>query len=393
MMTRPLAAAAILVHALLAAGALQAAPPSGPHFPVEATLTEPLSFRTTPSLQGAFVIKGRNYLQAGTKLKLLDSKPAFGTAGAFCTAEAMGHKGYIRCDKPSAFKLAERSSPQQQAAPAPQQKGGSPVQKPPAAKKGRGLGQYCHDEASCKAFCQANCKLDLARWGKGVSSTCTLPAGLGGSIAPGSGELQKLPAMKFVKGASDARATADVLVALKRADDWIAASTSWPQGHTVYVKNCWRSDVADSTNECDYILKGWHLKQKWAGKTPETKADKEQKALGDRFINPPKNLGLMWPGATPHSAGIGCDIVVHDPAGKSVTDCRMTKDDTKAQAMSKALVDALTNEKVGAVRLNFEGWHFEWGGTLTGCRCKGADCNDNHWPTLCDGPQHCNKPL
>ena len=76
-----------------------------------------------------------------------------------------------------------------------------------------------------------------------------------------------------------------------------------------------------------------------------------------------------------------------------MTACRSTAADTKMRAMSKALVDALTNDSVGAVRLNYEGWHFEWGGAFTSCRCKGDDCNDKHWPTLCDGPQHCNKPL
>ena len=129
--------------------------------------------------------------------------------------------------------------------------------------------------------------------------------------------------------------------------------------------------MADSTNECDFILKGWHIKQKWAAQTPVTKADIEQKANGDRFINPPKYLGLTWPGANPHSAGIGCDIVVRDAAGKEATACRGTKSDIKMQALSKALVDAITSDKVGAVRLNYEMWHFEWGGMLTGCRCKG----------------------
>jgi len=31
----------------------------------------------------------------GTRLKLIDSKPAFGAPGALCKVEAMGKQGYI----------------------------------------------------------------------------------------------------------------------------------------------------------------------------------------------------------------------------------------------------------------------------------------------------------
>src|SRR5205085_2585031 len=98
-------------------------------------------------------------------------------------------------------------------------------------------------------FCRAHCKLDLQRWGKGVSSTCSFPAGMGGSIPPGSPLLKPLPPMKFVKGSSEVRATDEVLAGLKRADDYIAGFAAWPQGHVVFVRNCYRSDVLDSTNE------------------------------------------------------------------------------------------------------------------------------------------------
>ena len=250
------------------------------------------------------------------------------------------------------------------------------------------LGSYCNDVDSCKKFCTAHCKLDLKKW----ASSCSLPAGLGGSIPAGSSLLHKLPAMKNVKGEGSVRATDEVIRGLQRLDAEIAGSATWPKGHTVMVRNCHRPDTQDSTSECDYILKGWHIKEKWATRAPESKKDHAEKALGDRLINPPKNLGLMWPGATPHSAGLGCDLVVRDPKGQEVTTCKANAKDTKAQALSKALVDALTNPTVGALRLNYENWHFEWGGAITGCRCRGDDCNKNHYPILCDGPQHCAKP-
>ena len=342
------------------------------------------------------MLRDRNYLPKGTQLKLLGAKPAFGTTGSFCTAEVAGKKGYFRCDKPQVFhfKAAGHSAEAGHAAEAahPAESGHAEGAAQPTHSSGGGkLGQYCHDIASCKTFCKANCALDLSKWGKGVSSTCKFPA-ISGSIAPGSSQLLKLPALKHVKGASDLRLTQEVSAGLQRADEFIAASGEWPKGHTLFVRNCWRADTADSTNECDYILKGWHLKEKFASKAPANKAEQEQKALGDRLIDPPKNLGLMWPGATPHSAGIGCDIVVRDAGGKEVTSCKAPRDDSKAKALSKSLVDVLTSSKVGALRLNYEAWHFEWGAGYTGCRCKGADCNDKHWPVACDGPQHCSNP-
>jgi len=345
-----------------------------PAFPAEARLKQPLGFRTEPSLKAPFVIRGRNYLTAGTRLRLLESDPAFGTEGAFCKAEAQGRQGYIRCDKAEAFELAPATdSSRQTRAPAEKQDEGNHEK----------LGKYCRDVDSCKAFCRAHCKLDLSRW----SSTCKLP-GLLGSLAVDSPLLKGLPELRFVKGASGVRATDGVMAGLKRLDEHIAGSSSWPKGHVAFVKNCFRSMVKNATKECDFILKGWHLREKWAGKTPESKAEEKQKADGERFINPAKNLGLSWPGAGPHSAGNACDIVVRDPNGREVTACKSTE---KMRPLSRALVDALTNDKVGAVRLNYEGWHFEWGGP-THCRCKGDDCNDNHWPTPCDGGQHCARP-
>ena len=387
--------AALALAALFAAAAAKAAP----SLPADVTLNEVLGFRATASLKGAAAIKGHEYLAKGSKLKLLSASPAFGSEGSFCKAQAQGHTGYIRCDKPGAFHFAQAQAQVQQSAPS--EEGGaeqqSPAQQAPVQQSKPGkkvtIGSFCNSEESCKTFCKAHCKLDLAKWGNGVSSTCNFPGGLGGSIPPNSPLLKSLPSMKNVKGVSGLKVTADVLAGLQRLDHAIASSSGWPAGHVAYAKNCYRSDALDSTNECDFILKGWHVKEKFAAKPPATAADKAQLANAAHWINPPKYLGLTWPGATPHSAGLGCDIVVKAPSGKEVTACRGSKNDTAMQAMSKALVDVMTGPEVGAVRLNYEMWHFEWNSAITGCRCKGDDCNDNHWPTLCDGPQHCSKPM
>jgi len=80
---------------------------SRPSFPAQATLAEKLGFRTGPGLEAGFVIRGRNYLPVGTRLTLIESKPAFGAPGAFCKVQAAGKQGYIRCDKPSALRLSQ----------------------------------------------------------------------------------------------------------------------------------------------------------------------------------------------------------------------------------------------------------------------------------------------
>jgi len=379
---------AVIVAAALFAAAAQAAPT----LPAEVTLNEVLGFRTTASLKGAAAIKGHEYLAKGTKVKLLSATPVFGAESSFCKAEAMGHKGYIRCDKPGAFHFAQAPSHQEVAQAPEGSYQESPAQHAAPGKKVK-LGSFCNSEESCKTFCEQHCKLDLSKWGKGVSSTCSFPGGLGGSIPDKSKLLRPLPSLKHVKGGSGVQMTIEVVEGLRRLDQVIETSSAWPAGHTAFVKSCWRSDAHDSANECDFVLKGWHVKEKFAKTPPVTAADKAQLANAAHWINPPKYLGLTWPGATPHSAGLGCDIVVRDPAGKELTACKGAKNDTKTQAMSKALVDAITGDKVGAVRLNYEMWHFEWNSAITGCRCKGDDCNNNHWPTLCDGPQHCSKPM
>src|SRR5256885_2154716 len=90
------------VVCLFAASAARADKPT---FPADATLNEVLGFRPQPGLAEEYVIPGHHYLEKGARVRLLDSTPAFGSKGAFCRAEAMGHKGYIRCDKPGAFKF------------------------------------------------------------------------------------------------------------------------------------------------------------------------------------------------------------------------------------------------------------------------------------------------
>ena len=48
------------------------------------------------------------------------------------------------------------------------------------------------------------------------------------------------------------------------------------------------------------------------------------------------------------------------------------------------LDEEVTDPAVGALRLNYEAWHYEWGGP-TGGRCKAPDCATKFYPA-------CGKP-
>jgi D-alanyl-D-alanine dipeptidase len=116
----------------------------------------------------------------------------------------------------------------------------------------------------------------------------------------------------------------------------------------------------------------------------EKSSDPKQRAEWEPKLNP-QNLGFAYPGATPHSAGNACDIVLLDSQGKESFDAGIGKhsphSSIPAKQASILLDEALTNDTVGARRLNYELWHYEWGGT-TSCRCKYPDCGNKFWPPV-----------
>jgi hypothetical protein len=130
-------------------------------------------------------------------------------------------------------------------------------------------------------------------------------------------------------------------------------------GYTVHVNNCWRSGTFDTQKECYFVMKGQN----------------------------PQSLGLAFPGATPHSGGKACDIVLVDSRGKEATACSAASEKHLGASIdfrmaSRLLDEAITNDIVGAKRLDYEAWHYEWGGPAAS-RCKAPDCANNHWPPLC----------
>lgn len=256
------------------------------------------------------------------------------------------------------------------------------------------LEKFCTGEA-CKKWCGDRCTLNASAW----TTTCPgAPKAAKGAIPASSPLLAPIPHMKYVTAAHGQRATQDVISGLKRLDDYLAASPSRASmGYTAHVKDCFRDIAHEVDVECGYIVKGWHIIDKWAAITrPLTEEEATKKrhemATADRLIDPNK-LGLAWPGADFHTSGNACDIVLVDSAGHEATSCgindgQRTSKLLDVEAASKLLDEAITSDKVGAMRLDFEMWHYEWGGA-TGCRCKAPECHDKFWPPQCGGAHRC----
>lgn len=244
----------------------------------------------------------------------------------------------------------------------------------PAGASGRGaavftkrnmFGVSCGNSmAECKAFCSAACDILPS----GGANCPRVPTSGEGLIAKDSSQLMSiakaLPNLKYVKVAAGAKATQEVVDGLKRLDGWLATSPDRAKyNYSIQVNNCWRDGVYDSKVECYFIMK-----------------DKN-----------PQDLKLAWPGATPHSSGKACDLVLVDQAGKVATPSTACTADAKTSSgvdfktASKLLDEALTNDVVGAQRLNYEAWHFEWGGAVRAddCRCKAPECQEKFWPPSC----------
>jgi hypothetical protein len=181
-----------------------------------------------------------------------------------------------------------------------------------------------------------------------------------------------------VKSSPSARATTEVVNGLKRLDAYLAASPSREKyNYRVRVKSCYRPAIDDTEKECNFVLKAMHILKKY----PQ---DKRKRAEWTPKLNP-NNLGLAWPGATPHSSGQACDLVLVDEDGRESFDWRVgagaPHSSIDQRLASKMLDEAVTNDTVGGRRLNYEAWHYEWG-TSIGCRCKDPECADKFWPPL-----------
>ncbi len=236
----------------------------------------------------------------------------------------------------------------------------SPPSTPARARSGR-LVQFCGSRTPS----DRDCKITCMRWGCGTNpneSNCggssypRMTDGGDGIIDPNSPELipvSRWPAMKNVTVAGGVKATQDVIDGLKRLDAHLDSAYAG-QGLTIKVGNCWRDWRGDAAKECAYVL-GQHSVKK-----------------DGPIDNNPNDYGLAWPGASPHSAGVACDLKLFKN-GKQIAGGRGLQVCDSQRANVQLFVDIVTNSAVGAKRLMFESWHFEWG-PRGDCRCIGAAC-------------------
>jgi hypothetical protein len=261
--------------------------------------------------------------------------------------------------------------------------------------------KFCTDMKSCKAYCCWACDFNedkVKRNAKGAriskydgSSSCPRgPQDGDGIIAPNDTQLVDLGNTlhgKVLKGYGAKYATKAASDALQKLDDFL---DGWPKRKdtpfTVYVNNCYRRAIGNETKPtatdgnaeeaCSRVFETMRNENKPEA-TPESNA-KDEAAINQTV------WGIAWPGATPHSSGAACDLQLIDEKGKACF--ASTAGDTKESPCSidQRMAVSLLNEAVAAVggwRLDYEAWHFEWGGhTGKGsCRCQGAQC-DAIWP-------------
>mgnify|MGYP000964109437 CR=1 FL=1 len=124
-------------------------------------------------------------------------------------------------------------------------------------------------------------------------------------------------------------------------------------------------------------LKAAHSIKKYSETPPVTEKQKENLAWATKAQDV-RNLGRAWPGANPHSAGVGCDIQMLDTHGTALFEWKVTPEQAtaKVREASRALDQAVT--QAGGKRLTYETWHYEWGG-MSQSRCTYPDC-DAFWP-------------
>lgn len=360
-------------------------------FPFDVQLTKPLGFRLQPGLDAPPVFPNLNYLRPPTRVRVTGATGPLWAPNTFCNVEYQGRRGFIRCDDPAAVRILTKAAPAVPAAPVPSSVGGSQNSGACAPKSTvTPLGvRFCGDVESCKAFCSCACKLTLTKWkdpkdtpggsgSDGATSCQGAPRTGAGMISPDSPDLVPVPNMRFVTASSGVRATRQTVEGLRRLDAYLSTSPSRARyNYSVEVRSCYRPAIDDTENECNFILKAMHVLNKY----PQ---DVQKRAEWMPKLNP-NNLGLAWPGATPHSAGNACDIILVDSQGRPSFDWRVGPGSPHSsidqRLASKMLDEAVTNEVVGGRRLNYEAWHYEWGSTL-GCRCKAPECANKFWPPL-----------
>lgn len=244
---------------------------------------------------------------------------------------------------------------------------------------GGAYAKLCTSAATCLPYCQAagctkmfctkaeiaagygrNCigstnanDCDLSRF-PALNSPSVLTSNSPDLIPSGS-----WPRMANIKARGGVKASRLVLDGLQRADAYISQNYAG-QGLAIQINNCWRDWRDDANGQCAVIVR-------------PTK-------------NNPSEWLSSWPGSGPHSSGYACDVLLtrNGQAISSGTDNQACASKLEG---NKLLVTILTNPTVGARRLNYESWHFNWAG-WNSCFCAMEGC-DAFNPPIPSGDRKC----
>ncbi|MBI3564094.1 MAG: hypothetical protein HY079_02725 [Elusimicrobia bacterium] len=258
--------------------------------------------------------------------------------------------------------------------------------------------RFCDGTASCERFCCCSMAYDHSKW-SGVydwrTTNVKAPVDIRGTLKPDAAELTDLSAslsgarvLTDLRGKRSTRAVADGLSRLDAALD--ADPERATLRYTVSVRNCYRraigntleprAPVPDANAEavCGELFTMMHFEDL------PVRTEIQEKVLAGLHSGAPHAFLMAWPGSTPHAAGDACDLVLKDARGQDCFDARAGTPDSPHCSIDQRKAVAILSHAVaraGGARLDYEAWHFEWGGkTGAGsCRCQGEAC-DPIWP-------------
>lgn len=258
--------------------------------------------------------------------------------------------------------------------------------------------KFCNGVDECERFCCCSMAYDHSKW-TGVydwrTTNVKAPLDIPGTLRPDSGDLsdlgRTLASMRVLRDYSGKRATRTVADGLRRLDEALDADPERAElRYTVSVRNCYRraigntveprAPVPDANAEavCGELFTMMHFEDLPA------RTSKQEQVLNALHSGSASAFLMAWPGATPHAAGDACDLVLQDSSGADCFDSRAGTDASPHCAIDQRRAVRLLTRAVaraGGARLDYEAWHFEWGGrTGAGsCRCSGEAC-DSIWP-------------
>lgn len=245
--------------------------------------------------------------------------------------------------------------------------------------------KFCRDLEECKRFCCCACaEFDSSDWHARGNCPHSPTAGGGSGL-----DLIELQSLTHVRVDSGARATEEVRRGLERLDRVLPYyQEKYPElgNFNVHVHHCYRAAHDEVENICGWVFRKMHVEQ----------STRQPQSVKDEWTKNAANIwGLAWPGPTPHSRGVACDMVLVDQNGDDCFGWAFVKKTPKcsiARRKALAILDEImtgpgpadgeaAGAAVGAIRLDYEAWHYEWGSPYSSCRCKNpTECAESGEP-------------